>query len=1647
MVDTLFLSALAFPQRPYHPLAKPYKQVRSELSDPVADCHQTRVLLEECLVRLQWRGSQHRGLLSVYRSCLPGGTGLLLEGLGGRFLPTGDLVSGFLSVAEGRACPTAMGREVPRLLGRGESRPAVAFVLAWLLVAGTESVLPRWVHHRWPEATRLVSRIRGMSCLGRECGWCSEHHDLGGNLKRFFGFDFLPKPATADRGSLQERITSAVLAGKPLLAVMPTGSGKSLCYQLPAILRNEQCGSLTVVISPLQALMKDQVDNLNRRTRTPGLAATLNGLQTMPERSDTLEAIRMGRHALLYVSPEQLRSTRFERTIRQRQIAAWVFDEAHCIAKWGHEFRPDYLYAARFIREFSDREGIDPAPVACFTATARRDVEEEIRAHFGKQLDQKLVVLSGDRVDRDNLRYRVEELPAARKVPRIDELLTGAVGKPGRGTHTGSAIVYVSTRRRAEETAAALRKRGWPAEHFHGGMDAPAKKQAQERFVDDQTPVIVATNAFGMGIDKNNVRLVVHADLPASLENYLQEAGRGGRDGKPADCVLLFTKADLERQFDLLATNLLTKRDLAQILRAIRRVRRKGADEIVVSPGDLLRVPDTATSFAPQGWNASTQVKMAISWLEQAQFLVRDENRTRIFQGVPAVADPRTAAATMDRLRISRATRRRWEDTLELLYRAAPDDGIDIDHLAGLPSYRDLYRSLQARHSDPRIVNEKATDEIFSTLYQMASRGLLEHGAHFSAWIRHKIRDRSKDLLADVDRAQTALLDTIRADNPGAEAGTEIKLVVPRLIAGMRAAGLNVVSSDVLKLVGGWARGGFGPAPPVTVTSNGRSSMRLTLQVPWEELEERTRLRTGIGHVIVDTLGKKADEQRWRGERLILFSHDQIAKAVSQRTDLRAQAADSLNAINKTLLFLDEHQVIRLQHGLALFRQAMTIRLRPEAKGRRVSNSDYRPLQGHYQARVFGVHAIGRYVERAQTSSADDARHYVDRYFNLSTTDFRRRYFPNDVRPVERATSRETYQTIVEDLGNVAQQAVVTAAKDENLLVLAGPGSGKTRVVVHRCAYLLKVERIRPENILVVCFNRSAMYELRKRLHRLVGDISRRVAVHTYHSLALRLTERSITEEQVNQPHPADGINFDEIIDAANRRLRGEEPIVGVDSDDLRDRLLAGYEHVLVDEYQDIDDRQYEMITHIARRATNEDHPDRYATILAVGDDDQNIYEFRRASTKYIHQYTDAFNAKPHYLVENYRSTRHIINTANALISHNTTRIKTGHPIRINKARRSDPPGGAWEQHDPNGQGRVLHLEVDDGAAEARWVLARIEWLRTHSPNPDWHDYAVLARTHIAAHTVRAVLEDNGIPVRRVVSKGLPWPGRIRELHRLLNHLTETSDPDMRIPQLRDQIITICGARTAWTEMADRILADLETEHGPGPCPTEIVTEGVHRALAEHARTHIIGHGIYVGTAHSAKGLQFPHLIVAGGGWRKQHNRNDPQAERRLYYVAITRAQHTLTLINRRDDPLPYHPEIRTPSLHTRRGGVATDDRHPQAPVAYTIIGLDDIYLSYPGTKPPTHPIHQALTHLQAGHPATLRPTPHKRVQVLDNQRREIARLSATASQKWTPTAIRNTNQIRVLAIATRTINDEHPQYRNRNKTPQWEIPVLEVRH
>ena len=332
-------------------------------------------------------------------------------------------------------------------------------------------------------------------------------------LKKVFGYDSF-RPG-------QEEIVSRLLAGQDVLAVMPTGAGKSICYQVPALL----LPGITIVVSPLVSLMKDQVGTL---VQAGVAAAFLNNSLTDNQKALMLHRAREGWYKIIYVAPERLEMPGFQRFAQERPISMVTVDEAHCISQWGQDFRPSYLRIKAFV------DGLPSRPVVgAFTATATAHVRDDIREQLALQKPYEVTTS----FDRPNLYFETRRaLPSQKPKELLDLVLK-------EGSNAG--IVYCSTTRQVDETARLLQSRGIRAAAYHAKLDADIRRKNQDDFLYDRVQVMVATNAFGMGIDKPNVRFVIHYNMPKDLESYYQEAGRAGRDGQPARCTLLYSGTDV----------------------------------------------------------------------------------------------------------------------------------------------------------------------------------------------------------------------------------------------------------------------------------------------------------------------------------------------------------------------------------------------------------------------------------------------------------------------------------------------------------------------------------------------------------------------------------------------------------------------------------------------------------------------------------------------------------------------------------------------------------------------------------------------------------------------------------------------------------------------------------------------------------------------------------------------------------------------------------------------------------------------------------------------------------------------------------------------------------------------------------------------
>ncbi len=432
-----------------------------------------------------------------------------------------------------------------------------------------------------------------------------EEGDLTGPLQRLFGF-------SAFRAG-QEEIVRRAVEGRDTLALMPTGAGKSLCYQLAAMLRPTP----TLVISPLIALMKDQVENLPPDVARQ--ASLINSSLDPGEASRRLQGLAAGEYKLLYAAPERLRQRQFVAALRSVGLGLVVIDEVHCVSMWGHDFRPDYMFIRRALSELGD-------PVVLgLTATATRTTEQDISRSLGRDLEPVRAS-----VVRPNLRYEVEQVE--NEEARLRSALAHAKAR------TGSGIIYARSREKCEQVARTLEQKGVRALHYHAGLESSERSRVQEAFLQGRIQVIVATTAFGMGIDKSDIRWVLLYNFPNSLESYVQMVGRAGRDGKPSTCVLLASHADERSLRRFARQDIPAVDDLRGVYRALRRRAEDGRAEM------------TAEELASDaGLADESQPRVLVGMLERTGLLRREYDAGRAMT-VRLTLPPADAAGRIEQL-------------------------------------------------------------------------------------------------------------------------------------------------------------------------------------------------------------------------------------------------------------------------------------------------------------------------------------------------------------------------------------------------------------------------------------------------------------------------------------------------------------------------------------------------------------------------------------------------------------------------------------------------------------------------------------------------------------------------------------------------------------------------------------------------------------------------------------------------------------------------------------------------------------------------------------------------------------------------------------------------------------------------------------
>lgn len=1190
LVDTLYMSPLLFPERPYHRLLKDDKLISEQINNPVNDCEKTRDLLMDEIACWQKLPDRKRRIIST-----------LLQGkrefkgfmdLVGAEVATVNLSALIWNEYKGRICQYA---DIVAII---EQYPVeLAYALSLIDTNDERSITPGWVLHNYPGVEYVMSILRQRHCSEPDCEYCNSILDIHNNLKSFFGYDNF---RTYEGEPLQERAARAAVEGQSLLAIFPTGGGKSLTFQLPALIAGRTVHGLTVVISPLQSLMKDQVDNLAERGITD--AVTINGLLDPITRALAIQRVQDGEASLLYIAPEMLRSKTIEKILLARHVVRFVIDEAHCFSSWGQDFRVDYLYISKFIREYQQKKGCKQAiPVSCFTATAKQKVIQDIYDYFKNELWLNLK-LYASKATRTNLRYAVVHADTdEEKYQKLRALLS---------EYDCPAIVYVARTRRTLDLSARLTRDGYSALPFNGKMEKDEKVANQDAFMSGRVRIIVATSAFGMGVDKKDVGLVIHYNISDSLENYVQEAGRAGRDPQlNAQCYVLYSDNDLDKHFVLLNQTKLSISEIQQVWMAVKKMTRQ-RPQTSCSSLEIARL----AGWSDSGSDIETRVRTAIAALEQAGYLERGINMPRVFATGITVKNMDEA-----RQRITESVLFDNEDR---------EKAVRI--IKSLISEKHVTKAQDAE-AESRVdyladILGLTKKEVISAVERMRQEGILADTKDITAYLQDAgVTERKSMLILErFAKLEQYILQHIPDDG--------LTISSKQLNDDAVNSGITTSSEKSIRTllyfltIKGYIRKQEDPA----------KNIKIKRLADIDKTNDRSELRWEICRFALEWLyGQMPQTSNDTSQsKMVQFSIvDLLNKIKTNGQSLfRSLSNAQIEDVEEALLYLSNIGSLKLDGGFMILYNAMSIKRIKDTK-LRYKLEDYRMLDEFYKQKIQQVHIVGEYAN-LMVRNYQAAQQYVQDYFQMDYKRFISKYFKGErITEIQRNITPKRYKKLFAQLSE-RQKEIISDKESRCIVVAAGPGSGKTRVLVHKLASLLLLEDVKHEQLLMLTFSRAAATEFKQRLIDLIGEAAHYIEIKTFHSYSFDLIGRIGNLEDAK----------DVVARAAEMINQGE-----VEPNKIGKTVLV------IDEAQDMSAEEYALVK--ALMTNNED-----MRVIAVGDDDQNIFEFRGSDSLYLYQLSKEPGSRFIEMIENYRSSKHVVDFANAFVKVIGKRMK-GSPI------------------------------------------------------------------------------------------------------------------------------------------------------------------------------------------------------------------------------------------------------------------------------------------------------------------------------------------------------------------------------------------------
>lgn len=1219
IIDTLYLSMLLCPTITTHKLNKPYKNAQINIeNNPLEDARLTKALFEKLDTKFNALSDDLKAIF----------TNLLCENERFKgYFKFKNLQKRELDIYEFLKDKIHCQRaEFNALLEHYKIE--LAFIISFIN-SGHFASFSSVILCRFPQIFRLCENLL-FNCESVNLEAFAEDEF---DIKEFRKFEGIKEQNLFNKKSeiSQRDIVMAALKKESFLAILPTGGGKTFTFQLPALIKAKALKSLTIVISPLQALMKNQVDGFKNKNQN-FIVAAISGYLDPLSRAETLRQVGDGLVDILYLAPEALRSNSIFNALKRRVIERFVIDEAHCFSAWGHDFRQDYYFIADTIKELEKAEFQPKIPVSCFTATAKMEVIKDIKDYLAQKLDEKALEFIASS-ERYNLTYEVISVSNSKeKFKKLLQILSERFYDENGTKRLNPTIIYIpQNARECKEIDKKLKNEANLAdleiEPFYAKLDKDIedgkrngrnKAQILQGFLDNEIDIIIATTAFGMGIDKPDIMTIIHYEQSDSLESYMQESGRGARNIKlQAKCVVLYARDEFNKKFAQLNHAKLEFADITSVLNIIKKWQ-KNKDEIYISKKDIIDALNIDTKDDEADFD--NMIDTAILELEKCGIIKRGRNKTNIFA---------TSITPKDEMQME-FIHKIIEPKKSQLEKYSINDKVQKQINMYKIIILIMQNIIQASKNRTIISVDDLADvvgvskkHIFRAIYECQELKFLDYKNDISVFIN---KDVKKDLKAFFELETALFKQFFEYRNSSIlnlkEVQSDEKNLSHKKI-------LN--KTQILKrIVQSWVW--LCALQKVEFKPYFKKHICHFEFEDFEKLKMLIDKRKKICEFIINKLYEKLSTLK---ENEIEFSSNALKNEFEQKQG----ESVFIELFHHCLVFLhDMLQKFKIRKGRLIYYQAYKIeKLKNEDGNFKINEPtpykkrDYNAsLQVYYERKIAALHILIAFLEMVLKDGYEKAKFLMKDYFTIAYEKFLKIY-KIDEKMIKIPLTPEKYREILHDLDE-KQRQIFDDKNSQSILVLAGPGSGKTKTLVHKIASLIMIEHNKPEFFLMLAHSRAAVSEFKERIERLVGAEIYNMKIFTFHAFALYLLGEKI-----------DGEN--ELKSVLQRATQG-----------LKDGTLKlpKLKMLVIDEFQDIGVNSYAFIKEIYAKMSDD------KKIIAVGDDDQCIKNFGndKADIALISRFEEDFKTqengefepkfKKYFLLANYRSSANITALANA---------------------------------------------------------------------------------------------------------------------------------------------------------------------------------------------------------------------------------------------------------------------------------------------------------------------------------------------------------------------------------------------------------------